>query len=352
MSIENEFFTEERPSFESVLYWKNKQDQVNDINEMIQRFRIIFDDDREKFYEYNYDFFIRTVSLLSHYKNFEAFEDIYYLYIQLSIDEEDIGLGSLENYLSNGVLPKNQDFLLREWRILYNEYDFSDYVVIETLELLIKTGYFSQEIDSLISDLIGSEDPGMLSSLVMVIDNFPKAKSELNKRLKFVAPMVKYIGGNRFSNPYISDWVEFSEAYLMYFKNISLDDLHEEIKIIRSEDDQFLINCLGGYDERIRKLNKKYITKKLDIELDQKSRAMIATREKFMKEEFLDKLPDTYQEWLSSPFLDPLQREEMMDFMDETVKDKMILKKSSNKIGRNDPCPCDSGKKYKKCCLD
>ncbi len=21
------------------------------------------------------------------------------------------------------------------------------------------------------------------------------------------------------------------------------------------------------------------------------------------------------------------------------------------KIGRNDPCPCDSGKKYKKCCL-
>jgi len=22
-----------------------------------------------------------------------------------------------------------------------------------------------------------------------------------------------------------------------------------------------------------------------------------------------------------------------------------------NKIGRNDPCPCKSGKKYKKCCL-
>ena len=23
-----------------------------------------------------------------------------------------------------------------------------------------------------------------------------------------------------------------------------------------------------------------------------------------------------------------------------------------NKVGRNDPCPCGSGKKYKKCCLD
>ena len=26
--------------------------------------------------------------------------------------------------------------------------------------------------------------------------------------------------------------------------------------------------------------------------------------------------------------------------------------KKKNKIGRNDPCPCESGKKYKKCCLN
>jgi uncharacterized protein YecA (UPF0149 family) len=25
--------------------------------------------------------------------------------------------------------------------------------------------------------------------------------------------------------------------------------------------------------------------------------------------------------------------------------------RASPKIGRNDPCPCGSGKKYKKCCL-
>jgi len=24
---------------------------------------------------------------------------------------------------------------------------------------------------------------------------------------------------------------------------------------------------------------------------------------------------------------------------------------SQKKVGRNDPCPCESGKKYKKCCL-
>ena len=27
------------------------------------------------------------------------------------------------------------------------------------------------------------------------------------------------------------------------------------------------------------------------------------------------------------------------------------VKRTKPKIGRNDPCPCGSGKKYKKCCL-
>jgi len=26
-------------------------------------------------------------------------------------------------------------------------------------------------------------------------------------------------------------------------------------------------------------------------------------------------------------------------------------RRDENKVGRNDPCPCGSGKKYKKCCL-
>jgi preprotein translocase subunit SecA len=32
--------------------------------------------------------------------------------------------------------------------------------------------------------------------------------------------------------------------------------------------------------------------------------------------------------------------------------DKSIVRKpvTVNKVGRNDPCPCGSGKKYKKCC--
>ena len=34
-----------------------------------------------------------------------------------------------------------------------------------------------------------------------------------------------------------------------------------------------------------------------------------------------------------------------------TVK-KQPVRKAANKVGPNDPCPCGSGKKYKKCCRD
>jgi uncharacterized protein YchJ len=70
-----------------------------------------------------------------------------------------------------------------------------------------------------------------------------------------------------------------------------------------------------------------------------------------MKEEFLDKLPKTYQEWLKLPFLDPAQKEEMIDFMEDNVAEYLSNNKSSRKVGRNDSCPCGSRKKYKKCCL-
>lgn len=35
----------------------------------------------------------------------------------------------------------------------------------------------------------------------------------------------------------------------------------------------------------------------------------------------------------------------------EKITAKRGLKLESKKVGRNEPCPCGSGKKYKKCCL-
>jgi preprotein translocase subunit SecA len=35
---------------------------------------------------------------------------------------------------------------------------------------------------------------------------------------------------------------------------------------------------------------------------------------------------------------------------DESDNRKKPVKRNNTKVGRNDPCPCGSGKKYKKCC--
>ncbi len=47
------------------------------------------------------------------------------------------------------------------------------------------------------------------------------------------------------------------------------------------------------------------------------------------------------------------QKEQVKSLTDNRpgqVDKQQTIKRSSNKVGRNDPCPCGSGKKYKKCC--
>jgi len=39
------------------------------------------------------------------------------------------------------------------------------------------------------------------------------------------------------------------------------------------------------------------------------------------------------------------------DIADDIIDRMEPIRNTSPKVGRNDPCPCGSGKKYKKCCL-
>lgn len=42
--------------------------------------------------------------------------------------------------------------------------------------------------------------------------------------------------------------------------------------------------------------------------------------------------------------LDKLNREALFD-------DSWVETRNTKKVGRNQPCPCNSGKKFKKCCM-
>jgi preprotein translocase subunit SecA len=45
-----------------------------------------------------------------------------------------------------------------------------------------------------------------------------------------------------------------------------------------------------------------------------------------------------------------MQKEEKKDFVTNQEGGEKLYKKAKMEIGRNDPCPCGSGKKYKNCC--
>ena len=57
-------------------------------------------------------------------------------------------------------------------------------------------------------------------------------------------------------------------------------------------------------------------------------------------------------DWLYSlPQWDSILTVEKRKEIKKEYNESRIVK-NENKVGRNDPCPCGSGKKYKKCCID
>ncbi len=68
---------------------------------------------------------------------------------------------------------------------------------------------------------------------------------------------------------------------------------------------------------------------------------------------------DPWKFYLPSEIAARKQRWEKEDAENDAVEwdrdydyDETTYVRAEPKIGRNDPCPCGSGKKYKKCCLD
>jgi len=52
--------------------------------------------------------------------------------------------------------------------------------------------------------------------------------------------------------------------------------------------------------------------------------------------------------WNINIEIKPNEEEDTLDY--EKLQNPIIPVKVEPKIGRNEPCPCGSGKKYKKCC--
>ena len=67
-------------------------------------------------------------------------------------------------------------------------------------------------------------------------------------------------------------------------------------------------------------------------------------------EERMEQIAQQFQEkgWIFTMSLEPDEPEDITDL--EILLNPATQKIADKKIGRNEPCPCGSGKKYKKCC--
>lgn len=144
---------------------------------------------------------------------------------------------------------------------------------------------------------------------------------------------------------------EFWNAYLNQEKDI-YDQLlsHKETELkttVKAFGERFdldptlVVGFLDGINDSLESpLDLESLEEETEIDIKMDLEKLYLNMHK-AKAEWLFKLP-AWDELLSKD----KQREIKREYGDS------VTVRVENKIGRNDPCPCGSGKKYKKCCID
>lgn len=342
--INHEIFTEIEPSFEKVLLLKNNQLDFENVLNLLEKYRNEIIKDYDGFCESdNYLYCQRAVNLVGWHKKTDAFKVIFEIFENL--DEDDEVLSSECSLCLQKIVNKSHGPFLFE---KLNEYRETESIFeFNIFEILIYSGFLNDEIlNYMIEILSDPPDAHWLKDIIaMEVDN-TKVQKAVVDRLLFIAPMVKYIEAPLEYHELLVEWYELGSVYVE--KKYNLNDFAE--KYFEDTDDNFLIDILGHNDDRamalLLKRSEKASSSKDQIEKE------IEERKNLLKKEFLDSLPGDTQAWLDLESVSEDHKDEFIDelnFIQMAMKPKVKPRKLL-KVGRNDPCPCNSGKKYKKCC--
>ncbi len=139
-------------------------------------------------------------------------------------------------------------------------------------------------------------------------------------------------------------WKEYFDIETQAYKKILArkeDFYDDKLSVIASEFDMTCVVFIGFMDGINTSLEKEYDLDKL------KEGSKVSLKVDFKKLYY--NMLEAKAKWLYTldEWDDILSQEERKIIRDQWRKDKQAV---SSKIGRNEPCPCGSGKKYKKCC--
>ena len=140
-------------------------------------------------------------------------------------------------------------------------------------------------------------------------------------------------------------WQEYGKIETAIYKDLLSN--HKEVKktsiadLSKEYDStvEFIMGFVDGINESLKNsydLEQIEETTELVLDLD--------------LEKLYFNMLDAKAEYLYTlPQWDGIFSEEKREEIKKEYKESKIVR-NENKIGRNDPCPCGSGKKYKKCC--
>ena len=140
-------------------------------------------------------------------------------------------------------------------------------------------------------------------------------------------------------------WQEYGKIETAIYKDLLSN--HKEVKKTSIADlskeynstVEFIMGFVDGINESLKNsydLEQIEETTELVLDLD--------------LEKLYFNMLDAKAEYLYTlPQWDGIFSEEKREEIKKEYKESKIVR-NENKIGRNDPCPCGSGKKYKKCC--
>ncbi len=150
--------------------------------------------------------------------------------------------------------------------------------------------------------------------------------------------------------------VKTQEDYQVFWKNYMENEI-EIYKVILSKNDPIINGTIKELADKFNCSTKQIVSFldgandsfKQKLELDDIAEDSKINAE-FDFEKLLWNMHEVKADWLFNlnEWNNVLTEEKRTEIRKEHNRSKQVI--NDNKIGRNDPCPCGSGKKYKKCC--
>lgn len=231
------------------------------------------------------------------------------------------------------LIKNNESFELLLDIIRYHEDDLSDWVTEDVTSLLVA---FGEEFIEPIKEFTNDETletfvrSAAASALAALAKKFPLHQDDIKQHL---TKLLKTTQDGTFAGLVADDLASFHDPSVMPDIHTAFEDGIIDDPFVKEDELEDVIN--GVFSD----MDAADFIRNTEDPLNHFSRENIEHLHKINFEEG-DEDDDEFEDEIDSVLKD--------DYSEPAMKE---IKSKEKKIGRNDPCPCGSGKKYKKCCM-